>query len=148
MTDAEIDQLKCGDIIMIDRGERSYFRTVIEGPADCQWKRCNVTVAKRQRSQYNRTMTILDRYFLRHNAVATGMKAKKMLGGDEVSRLIDMGFNVAKEIVRELKEAADYKARVAGTWMGINPRLKSDRCKVITEKLLRAASEYRTLKTE
>lgn len=84
MTDAEIFSLRHGDVILIDRGERSY----------------------------------------------------------ELSRLIDRGWNVAKEIVRELKEASELKAR------GGYSRLKPERCALVTRRLTQAARNYRTLKTE
>lgn len=143
MTDQEISQLSSGDIILINRGPRSYLRTVIEGPADCHWTNGSVTVPIRRRSWSTRATTILDKHFLRTNATFTGMRAKKAMGGDELSRLIDMGFNVAKEIVRELKESADMKQRM----MFWGPRVKSDSCSRISKKLTKAASEYKHLKT-
>lgn len=141
MTTEQILSLRSGDVILIRRKTRSYFRTVIEGPADCNWSNGGVTVAKRARSRYPRMTTILDKSFLKEHAEWTGMREERPVNGNELSRLIDMGFNVAKEIVRELQEAADCKRRM----ISLGPRLKPQRCKAISEKLTKAVKQYRKL---
>lgn len=141
MTTEEINALGHGDIILIDRGECSYLRTVIEGPRDNPQlnNKYGVTVPIMKRSWTNRIHTILDRDFLRKNATYTGMKAKKLMGGDELSRLIDKGWNVAKEIVRELKEAKETKARM----MRWHTQMPIENCKKITDRALSAVASLK-----
>ncbi len=140
MTEAELNSLRHGDIILIDRGERSYLRTVIEGPADRVDSRPNVTVPIRRRSWTKRIHTILDRYFLLNHARYTGIKAKQLMGGDELSNLMDRGWNVAREIIRELEEERARKAR------GCRQSIKPDRCKVIAGRLIQTAKQLASRK--
>lgn len=144
MSDNEIKSLKGGDIILITRRTRSYLRTVVTGPGDetdPPRNRC-VVVPIRKRSWTGRIYTLLDVHFLRHFASKTGIVAKKLMGGDELSLLIDSGFNVSKQILREIREKRDWKLRTG------DMRIRKDRCRAITLKALREAKETKGLITQ
>lgn len=145
MTNEEIKSLRAGDIILVNRSG-GYLRTVLVGPADYENERPArmIQVARMKRSQYHDIGTYMDTHFLRTHCTYTGMKAKKFMGGDELSRLIDMGFDVAREIIKEVKDAAETKVRMA-EWGHLNRT--PEQCQRLTRRALKAVSEYKGLQT-
>jgi hypothetical protein len=98
--------LKPGDVVLWG----GYcLRTVIEGAT---WPSGAIVISKLRNSWTGRAYTVCFYHDVKTKIIATGKRVRTVVSKVELARLEYLGFNVRRELVRELRERKATKLRM------------------------------------